>query len=90
MKQHIKTSCGIEKYKELSSRQGLFNRIRFYWFCFFAVIRDFGKKREIGVVWDKINHTEKKFKLKKIEKKISKLKLYHRFSFWIDSRFRFC
>ena len=47
MKQHIKTSCGIEKYKELSSRQGLFNRIRFYWFCFFAVIRDFGKKREI-------------------------------------------
>ena len=46
MKQHIKTSCGIEKYKELSSRQGLFNRIRFYWFCFFAVIRDFGKERE--------------------------------------------
>ena len=37
----------IEKYKELSSRQGLFNRIRFYWFCFFAVIRDFGKEREI-------------------------------------------
>ena len=47
MKQHIKTSCGIEKYKELSSRQGLFNRIRFYWFCFFDVIRDFGKEREI-------------------------------------------
>ena len=47
MKQYIKTSCGIEKYKELSSRQGLFNRIRFYWFCLFAVIRDFGKEREI-------------------------------------------
>ena len=47
MKQHIKTSCGIEKYKELSSRQELFNRIRFYWFCLFAVIRDFGKEREI-------------------------------------------
>tara|TARA_B100000401_G_scaffold316466_1_gene218643 strand:+ start:230 stop:388 length:159 start_codon:yes stop_codon:yes gene_type:complete len=47
MKQHIKTSCGIEKYKELSSRQGLFYKIRFYWFCFFAVIRDFGKEREI-------------------------------------------
>jgi len=47
MKQHIKTSCGIEKYKELSSRQGLFNRIRFYWFCLFAVIRDFGKEIEI-------------------------------------------
>ena len=47
MKQHIKTSCGIEKYKELSSSQGLFKRIRFYWFCFFAVISDFGKEREI-------------------------------------------
>ena len=47
MEKHIKTYCGIEKYKELSSRQGLFNRIRFYWFCFFAVIRDFGKEREI-------------------------------------------
>ena len=47
MKQDFKTSCGIEKYKELSSRQGLFNRIRFYWFCLFAVIRDFGKEREI-------------------------------------------
>ena len=35
------------------------------------VIVPFGKKKEIGVVWDKINHTEKKFKLKKIEKKIS-------------------
>ena len=47
MKQHIKTSCGIEKYKELLSRQGLYYKIRFYWFCFFAVIRDFGKEREI-------------------------------------------
>ena len=50
MIQHIKTSCGIEKYKELSSRQGLFYKIRFYWFCFFAVIRDFGKEREIPEV----------------------------------------
>ena len=40
MKQHIKTSCGIEKYKELSSRQGLFNRFVSIGFCFFAVIRD--------------------------------------------------
>jgi len=39
------------------------------------VIVPFGKKREIGVVWDKINHTEKKFKLKKIEKKISNIGL---------------
>ena len=33
------------------------------------VIVPFGKKREIGVVWDKIKNTEKKIKLKKIEKK---------------------
>ena len=39
------------------------------------VIVPFGKKKEIGVVWDKINHTEKKFKLKKIEKKISNIGL---------------
>ena len=37
------------------------------------VIVPFGKKKEIGVVWDKINHTEKKFNLKKIEKKISNI-----------------
>ena len=47
MEQHFITSCGLQKYKELSSRQGLFNTIRFYWFCVFAVIRDFGKEREI-------------------------------------------
>ena len=35
------------------------------------VIVPFGKKKEIGVVWDKISHTKKNFKLKKIEKKIS-------------------
>ena len=47
MEKHIKTVCGIQKYKELSCRQGIFNRIRFYWFVVFAVIRDFGKEREI-------------------------------------------
>ena len=46
MEKHIKTVCGIQKYKELSCRQGIFNRIRFYWFVVFAVIRDFGKERE--------------------------------------------
>ena len=35
------------------------------------VIVPFGKKKEIGVVWDKINQTKKSFKLKKIEKKVS-------------------
>ena len=33
------------------------------------VIVPFGKKKEIGVVWDRINNTEKKIKLKQIEKK---------------------
>ena len=35
------------------------------------VIVPFGKKKEIGVVWDKISPTKKNFKLKKIEKKVS-------------------
>ena len=39
------------------------------------VLVPFGKKMEIGVVWDKINYTEKKFKLKKIERKISNIGL---------------
>ena len=34
------------------------------------VIVPFGKKKEIGVVWDKIRSTNKKIKLKQIEKKI--------------------
>ena len=33
------------------------------------------KKKEVGVVWDKLNNTDKKFKLKKIEKKISNIRL---------------
>ena len=39
------------------------------------VIVPFGKKKEVGVVWDKLNNTDKKFKLKKIEKKISNIRL---------------
>ncbi len=39
------------------------------------VIVPFGKKKEVGVVWDKIKNTEKKFKLKLIEKKISNVSL---------------
>ncbi len=35
----------------------------------------FGKKREIGVVWDKIQNTRKKFFIKKIEKKIEKISI---------------
>ena len=39
------------------------------------VIVPFGKKKEIGVVWDKIKNTEKKIKLKQIEKRISNVSL---------------
>ncbi len=39
------------------------------------VIVPFGKKKEIGVVWDKIINTEKEIKLKQIEKKISSISL---------------
>ena len=39
------------------------------------VIVPFGKKKEIGVVWDKIRDSEKKIKLKHIEKKISNVSL---------------
>ena len=40
-----------------------------------VVIVPFGKKKEIGVVWDEIRRTEKKIKLKQIEKKISNISL---------------
>ena len=39
------------------------------------VIVPFGKKKEVGVVWDKVKSTEKKIKLKQIEKKISNISL---------------
>ena len=39
------------------------------------VIVPFGRKKEIGVVWDKISHSEKKFKLKHIEKKLTEISL---------------
>ena len=39
------------------------------------VIVPFGKKKEIGVIWDKIRSTQKKIKLRQIEKKISNIKL---------------
>ena len=39
----IKTKCGIDKYKTLKTRTGLFNRIRLGWFIFFAGLRDFFK-----------------------------------------------
>jgi len=36
----IKTECGLEKYNKLKRKKGFFNNIRFYWFVFFAVLRD--------------------------------------------------
>lgn len=44
MKNKIKTVCGLEKYEELSRRKGFINKLRFYWFVFFASLRDFGKE----------------------------------------------
>ena len=40
----IKTSCGINKFNELKEKKGFFNKIRFYWFLFFAIIKDYKKK----------------------------------------------
>ena len=39
------------------------------------VIVPFGKNEEIGVVWDKIQPSRKKFKIKKIERKINDFKI---------------
>ena len=39
------------------------------------VIVPFGKSKEIGVVWDKVQPSVKKFKLKNIEKKIDNFKI---------------
>ena len=39
------------------------------------VVVPFGKSKEIGVVWDKIQPSEKKFKLRNIEKKLNNFKI---------------
>ena len=36
----IKTICGLEKYEKLKSNKTFFGKLRFYWFYFFAIIRD--------------------------------------------------
>tara|TARA_Y100001968_G_scaffold143145_1_gene130790 strand:- start:188 stop:367 length:180 start_codon:yes stop_codon:yes gene_type:complete len=36
----IKTECGRAKYEMLASKNGIFNRIRLYWFIVFAAIED--------------------------------------------------
>ena len=45
MNDFIKTKCGLEKYDLLKSRKGMHAKLRFYWFVFFASIRDFGHKK---------------------------------------------
>ena len=36
----IKTTCGRQKYLELSQREGILSRIRLIWFVSFAILRD--------------------------------------------------
>ncbi len=40
----IKTECGRAKYEDLSSKKGIFNTIRLYWFIIFATIEDWNIK----------------------------------------------
>ena len=37
---YITTQCGLDKYAQLKAKTGIFNVIRFYWFVFFASLRD--------------------------------------------------
>ena len=45
MNYFIKTKCGLEIYDLLKSRKGILAKLRFYWFGFFASLRDFGHKK---------------------------------------------
>ena len=47
MNYFIKTKCGLEKYDLLKSQKGVYAKLRFYWFVFFASIRDFGHKKRV-------------------------------------------
>ena len=42
-KLRIKTICGIEKYKKLKKNKTVIGKLRFYWFNFFAILRDLNK-----------------------------------------------
>ncbi len=46
IKNLIKTSCGLEKYKKLSQGKGIIAKLRLSWFIFFAAIRDWNIKLE--------------------------------------------
>ena len=45
MKALIKTKCGLEKYERLRGNTGFIGRIRFFWFMFFAILRDLPKRK---------------------------------------------
>ena len=45
MKSLIKTECGIKKYEQLRKETGPIKKLRFFWFVFFAALRDLPKKR---------------------------------------------
>ena len=47
MNYFIKTECGLVKYNLLKSQKGMYAKIRFYWFVFFASIRDVGRKKRV-------------------------------------------
>ena len=42
----INTECGRTKYEMIASKQGIFNRIRLYWFIVFAAIEDWSLKAD--------------------------------------------
>ena len=42
-KLRIKTICGIEKYNKLKMNKTVLGKLRFYWFNFFAILRDLNK-----------------------------------------------
>jgi len=42
----IKTKCGKEKYNELKKKNGIFYKLRLYFFLLIGGLRDFFKKEE--------------------------------------------
>ena len=48
IEKYIKTQCGLDRYRELRVKKGVFARIRFCWFLFFGTLRDLGKKNFRG------------------------------------------
>ena len=42
-KLRIKSSCGIKKYNQLKKNKTILGKFRFYWFNFFAILRDLNK-----------------------------------------------